>query len=130
MKLKHSAAALTVLALLVMTLPSGAVTWPAYENTDRHMGHVSELYSTTVNGLPWVAFVITHPDGSPARFDCDTRAHALACDQVHLGDAVLVSGHTESYGGGRSCRWDGADYILVPNVIWNCNTGTCIQLTQ
>lgn len=114
---------------LLWAIPSLAVMWPAYENTTRHMGHVSELYSTTVGGQPWVAFDMTLPDGSNVRYDCDTRATALHCTDVHLGDTILVSGHSETYGGGRSCRWDGGDYLLVPNVLWNCTSGTCVQLT-
>ena len=128
--MKRIVACLALLLLVAPVAVFAAVTWPTYENTSRSMGHVSELYTTTVSGLSWVAFVLTLPDGNAVRYDCDVRAHALACDQVALGDTVLVSGHAETYGGGRSCRWDGADYVLVPNVLWRCNTGTCVQLTQ
>lgn len=112
--------ALLSLALFT-TSAASAATWPVYENTHRDMGQVTELYSTTVDGQPWVAFVVTHPDGSPTRLDCGTRATILGCILVELGDYVLVSSHSEQYGSGTSCRWDGADFVLVPNVIYNCS---------
>lgn len=121
---------LSILALVaVLALPALCATLPAYENGTRHWGHVSLIYTTVVGGQAWAAFVLALPDGSFVRYDCSTGAHALACDEVSLGDSILVSGHSETYGDGRSCRWEGADYLLVPNKLWKCNTGTCVQLT-
>ncbi len=120
-------AVFVVLALLVASAALAA-TYPTYQNMDRKWGTVSQVYSTTSSGLPWVAFVLSLPDGSAVRFDCGTSASALGCTAVKTGTSLLVSGHSET-SVFPSCRWDGPDYTLVPNVIWDCTSGACVQLT-
>lgn len=136
--MKKIVALVFVLTVLGCSVVSSALAWPDYQNGTRSMGRVNQVFSTTIGGHPWVAFVITAtgPSGAPdVRYDCDVQAVALACDQVHYGDTVLVSGHQVDR---LSCHWDGIDNFNVPNIIWNCNPtvsaptvpGPCVQLTQ
>lgn len=118
---------LLVVALILSVVGSvSAYSWPPYENTVRSWGNVVELYSTTVRGRPWVAFVLAISDGTRIRFDCDAKSHALACDQILPWDSILVSGHQEDR---LSCHWDGVDNFNVPNVLWRCGTQGCTLLT-
>jgi len=123
-------------AVAAQALP--ACSWPSYENTARSWGRVVQLHTSTVGGIPWVAFSVsvwkasdtTTPTlGNWIRVECGTNAVAMGCDQIALGDSILISGHLENY---ASCRIDGADDYTVPNVIWRCTdhiAGSCLQLT-
>ena len=119
----------TVFLLLALcAVAASPATFPSYENATRHWGHVTEVY--VPGGASWTqAFTLLLPDGNEVRYDCRTEAVAVAlhCNEVARGDSILVSGHADDV---LSCRWDGADYVLVPNVIYRCNgPGPCIQLT-
>ena len=117
--------AIALLLAVVCARSAAAVLFPV--NEDRKRGDVTSLYTSSSGGASWVAFVMTLADGTAVRFDCGTRAKDLGCDLVALGDHLLVTGHTEGYAG--SCRWDGVDYLLVPDTIYHCESATlCSQL--
>jgi hypothetical protein len=137
--MKKAVAVLLLLCLSPLSLSAlPACSWPSYENTARAWGQVVSLQSTTVNGVPFVAFSVvnwkasdttTATSGNWVRVECGTDAVALGCDQISVGDSILISGHLVNY---VSCRIDGADDYTVPNVIYRCNNhipGSCTQLT-
>jgi hypothetical protein len=115
-----------VILLTFLCQQAVASSWPPYENTVRFWGTASEIYSTSTPVGPWVAFILKLPDSTEARFDCGTQAVALACNLINQGDSILVSGHLDDR---LSCHQDGIDNFAVPNIIFRCNTGTCVQLT-
>jgi hypothetical protein len=129
---------LLVLGVLSAAPSLGAsCVWPDYENTERVWGRLVSLQSTTSNGQPWVAFTLrawkpsdtSTPTGASIRVECGTSAVSLGCDQFLTGDSVLLSGHLVEY---ASCRIDGADDYVVPNVLYRCTdhlSGSCHQIT-
>lgn len=132
---------LAVVALLLAPASASALplcSWPSYENTARVWGQVVNIQSSTVNGVLFEAFFVvnwkpsdttTATSGNWIRVDCGTDAVALGCDQVAIGDSILVSGRLTNQ---VACGLDGADDYITPGVVWRCTyhiPGSCLQLT-
>ena len=106
--------------------------WPAYENTVRVWGFVRTIFDTTQNGARLVVAVILDVTDSSLGEHVDVRVEGgpaamdLGIGEFAVGDSMLVSGHLAPR---LSCHHDDIDNIVIPNVFWKCNGGTCVQVT-
>jgi hypothetical protein len=99
-----------------------AVTFALYGNYVRNWGIVTELYDA-VFPVDWRAFITLGADGVYYRWECgeSPQLEALACDEIELGDSILVNGHLDDR---LTQDFDGPANYSIPNGIYRCEGST------
>lgn len=130
--------ALTVLALccIAASRPAKAQSsslpacqWPPYENTVRQWGEVIDVAILKDSGGAVMASYFTlkgyAENLSGITFNCGSNPSSKGCEQLSIGDSILVSGRAEG-------QTDQLGNIVIPNVIFRCAghvPDTCVKIT-
>ena len=133
------AALLVTLCTLFAVVPAAALPpcqWPVYENDFRFWGEVFSVYNSGEHVIALELYGYAQPRVF-MRIECgdEARSHYLGCDQIALGDSVLLRGNLEDLiSDATACppQPDGVVNFGEARVMFRCQghvAGTCTQLT-
>lgn len=127
---------LLLLTVLIFCVPAATALpscqWPAYENDFRFWGEVFSVYNSGEHVIALELYGYASPRVF-ARIECgdETRSHYLGCDQIALGDSVLLRGNLEDLLAVPP-QPDGVVNVGEARVMFLCAghvAGTCTLLT-